>query len=92
MTATSTTCFAYANNIHTVDGGTHLAGFRSRADARPQQLREEMRACSKSPKANLSGEDVREGLTAVISVKIPNPEFEGQTKAKLGSAEAQRRR
>ena len=78
---------AYANNIHTVDGGTHLAGFRS-ALTRVLNNYAKKNGILKETEANLSGEDVREGLTAVISVKIPNPEFEGQTKAKLGSAEA----
>ena len=78
---------AYANNIHTVDGGTHLAGFRS-ALTRVLNNYAKKTGILKDTEANLSGEDVREGLTAVISVKIPNPEFEGQTKAKLGSTEA----
>ena len=78
---------AYANNIHTVDGGTHLAGFRS-ALTRVLNNYAKRNGILKESEANLSGEDVREGLTAVISVKLPNPEFEGQTKAKLGSAEA----
>ncbi|MBC5824557.1 MAG: DNA topoisomerase (ATP-hydrolyzing) subunit B [Candidatus Eremiobacteraeota bacterium] len=79
--------FAYANNIHTVDGGTHLAGFRS-ALTRVVNNYAKKTGMLKESDGSLSGEDVREGLTAVISVKLPNPEFEGQTKAKLGSAEA----
>ena len=82
------TVFAYANNIHTVDGGTHLAGFRS-ALTRVLNNYAKKSGILKENEDNLSGEDVREGLAAVISVKIPSPEFEGQTKAKLGSAEAQ---
>ena len=82
------TVFAYANNIHTVDGGTHLAGFRS-ALTRVINTYAKKNGILKDSEGNLAGEDVREGLAAVISVKIPNPEFEGQTKAKLGSAEAQ---
>ncbi|MDQ6779894.1 MAG: DNA topoisomerase (ATP-hydrolyzing) subunit B [Candidatus Eremiobacteraeota bacterium] len=78
---------AYANNIHTVDGGTHMAGFRS-AITRVLNNYAKKNGLLKESEANLSGEDVREGLTAVVSVKLPNPEFEGQTKAKLGSAEA----
>jgi DNA gyrase subunit B len=78
---------AYANNIHTVDGGTHVAGFRS-ALTRVLNNYAKKNGILKESEANLSGEDVREGLTVVISVKLPNPEFEGQTKAKLGSAEA----
>jgi DNA gyrase subunit B len=80
--------FAYANNIHTVDGGTHLAGFR-RALTRVLKNYAKKSGMLKDSDSDLTGEDVREGLTAVISVKIPNPEFEGQTKAKLGSAEAE---
>jgi DNA gyrase subunit B len=81
--------FAYANNIHTVDGGTHLAGFRA-ALTRVINNYAKKSGMLKETEGSLSGEDVREGLTAVISVKLPNPEFEGQTKAKLGSTEAQR--
>jgi len=77
--------YAFANNINTVDGGTHLTGFRT---ALTRSLNDYARksAILKDSDANLSGEDVRDGLTAVISVKLPNPEFEGQTKAKLGNA------
>ena len=80
--------FAFANNINTVDGGTHLTGFRSAltrslndygANAGPAQ----------GWRDNFTGEDVREGLTAIISVKMPDPQFESQTKAKLGNAEGQ---
>ena len=80
--------YAYANNIHTVDGGTHLSGFR-RALTRVINNYAKKSGMLKDSDGSLSGEDVREGLTAVISVKIPSPEFEGQTKAKLGSAEAE---
>ena len=79
--------YAYANNIHTVDGGTHLIGFRM-ALTRVLNTYAKKHGMLKESENNLSGEDVREGLTAVVSVKLPNPEFEGQTKAKLGSAEA----
>jgi DNA gyrase subunit B len=77
---------AFANNIHTVDGGTHVAGFRA---ALTGSLNEWARKSStlSEKEANLSGDDVREGLTAVISVKLTNPQFEGQTKAKLGNAD-----
>ncbi len=77
--------FAFANNINTVDGGTHLTGFRT---ALTRSLNEFARKSGvlKDSDGNLSGEDVRDGLTAVISVKLPNPEFEGQTKGKLGNA------
>jgi DNA gyrase subunit B len=77
---------AFANNINTVDGGTHLTGFRA---ALTSSLNDWARRAGllKDSDANLSGEDVREGLTAVISVKLTDPQFEGQTKAKLGNAE-----
>jgi DNA gyrase subunit B len=80
------TVLAFANNINTVDGGTHLTGFRA---ALTTSLNDWARraAVLKESDANLSGDDVREGLTAVISVKLPEPQFEGQTKAKLGNAE-----
>ncbi|HEX8939948.1 MAG TPA: DNA topoisomerase (ATP-hydrolyzing) subunit B [Candidatus Limnocylindrales bacterium] len=78
--------FSFANNINTVDGGTHLTGFRT---ALTRSLNDYARRAGllKESDANLSGEDVREGLTAVISVKLVDPQFEGQTKAKLGNAE-----
>jgi DNA gyrase subunit B len=79
--------FAYANNIHTVDGGTHLVGFRTSL-TRVLNNYAKKHGMLKESEGNLSGEDVREGLTAVVSVKLPNPEFEGQTKAKLGSTAA----
>jgi DNA gyrase subunit B len=78
--------FSFANNINTVDGGTHLTGFRT---ALTRSLNDYARRAGilKESDANLSGDDVREGLTAVISVKLVDPQFEGQTKAKLGNAE-----
>ncbi len=78
--------FTFANNINTVDGGTHLTGFRS---ALTRSLNDYARRAGilKENDGNLSGDDVREGLTAVISVKLVDPQFEGQTKAKLGNAE-----
>lgn len=80
------TLLAFANNIHNPEGGTHVAGFKS---ALTRTLNNYARAKNllKEKQENLSGEDVREGLTAVISVKLPDPQFEGQTKGKLGSAE-----
>jgi DNA gyrase subunit B len=77
---------AFANNINTVDGGTHVTGFRA---ALTSSLNDWARraAVLKDSDGNLSGDDVREGLTAVISVKLTDPQFEGQTKAKLGNAE-----
>jgi DNA gyrase subunit B len=78
--------YAFANNINTVDGGTHLTGFRS---ALTRTINDYARKNNllKDNDTNLSGEDVREGLTAVISVKLIDPQFEGQTKAKLGNAD-----
>ncbi len=80
------TIFTYANNIGTREGGTHLIGFKS---ALTRTLNDFMKRLNLAKKLeeNLSGDDVREGLTAVISVKIPEPQFEGQTKAKLGNSE-----
>ena len=76
----------FANNINTEEGGSHLSGFRS---ALTRTINDYGRKYNliKEKEENLSGDDVREGLTAVISVKIPNPQFEGQTKAKLGNSE-----
>ncbi len=77
--------FSYANNINTIDGGTHLSGFRSALTRAINQYLKN----KKSAKDNvtISGDDTREGLTAVISVKLPFPQFEGQTKSKLGNSE-----
>ncbi len=80
----SETIFSFANNINTVDGGTHLSGFRS-ALTRTINAAALSSGLIKDPKENLTGDDVREGLTAVISVKLPQPQFEGQTKGKLNS-------
>jgi DNA gyrase subunit B len=79
---------AFANTIHTIEGGSHLTGFRS---ALTNVLNRYARKAGilKEQDPNLSGEDVREGLTAVISVKVLDPQFEGQTKGKLGNAEVQ---
>ena len=76
--------FAFANTINTVDGGTHLSGFRS-ALTRTINAYGKSANLFKNVKMALSGDDVREGLTAVISVKLPQPQFEGQTKGKLNS-------
>jgi DNA gyrase subunit B len=78
------TLFTFANNINTVDGGTHLSGFRS-ALTRTINAFGQQAGLFKDVKENLTGDDVREGLTAVISVKVPQPQFEGQTKGKLQS-------
>jgi DNA gyrase subunit B len=80
----SETVFSFANNINTVDGGTHLSGFRS-ALTRTINAAAAANSLIKDPKDNLTGEDVREGLTAVVSVKLPQPQFEGQTKGRLNS-------
>ncbi len=76
--------FSFANTINTVDGGTHLSGFRS-ALTRTINAYGKDANLFKNAKISLSGDDVREGLTAVISVKLPQPQFEGQTKGKLNS-------
>ena len=76
--------FSFANNINTVDGGTHLSGFRG-SITRTINNYAETSGMMKNAKVALSGDDVREGLVAVISVKIPQPQFEGQTKGKLNS-------
>ena len=80
----SETIFTYANNINTVDGGAHLTGFRT-ALTRTINAAGEAAGMFKDVKEKLTGDDVREGLTAVISVKLPQPQFEGQTKGKLNS-------
>jgi DNA gyrase subunit B len=80
------TLLAFANNINTVDGGTHVTGFR-RALTRSLNDWARRSGILKDSDGNLSGDDVREGLTAVVSVKLTDPQFEGQTKAKLGNAE-----
>jgi len=82
--AYSETVFSFANNINTVDGGTHLQGFRS-ALTRTINYAGQQLGLFKDVKDNLTGDDVREGLVAVISVKLPQPQFEGQTKGKLNS-------
>ncbi|MEK7405904.1 MAG: ATP-binding protein, partial [Acidobacteriota bacterium] len=76
--------FSFANNINTVDGGAHLSGFRS-ALTRTINAYGQQAGLFKDVKENLTGDDVREGLTAVVSVKLPQPQFEGQTKGKLNS-------
>jgi len=80
------TIFAFANNINTHEGGTHLSGFRT-ALTRAVNSYALSNKYIKSAKENLSGDDIREGVTAIVSVKLPDPQFEGQTKTKLGNSE-----
>ena len=80
--------YSFANNINTVDGGSHLVGFRTALTRTINRyIQNHYKANSKGEKPSLQGDDLREGLTAVISVKLPQPEFEGQTKTKLGTSE-----
>ncbi len=78
--------YSFANNINTIEGGSHLSGFKS-ALTRSLNNYFKNNASSKDQKISMSGDDIREGLTAVISVKVPDPQFEGQTKTKLGNSE-----
>lgn len=79
--------YSFANNIHTYEGGTHESGFKT---ALTRVINDYARKNNliKENEANLTGEDVREGLTAIVSIKHPDPQFEGQTKTKLGNTEA----
>ena len=79
--------FCFANNINTVEGGTHLVGFRTALTRAFNRYFASQSKNGKGEAESVTGDDVREGLTAVISVKLPQPEFEGQTKAKLGTRE-----
>ena len=76
--------YSFANNIDTHEGGTHLAGFKSALTKTVNEYAKRNKFI-KENEGNLTGEDIREGLTAVISVKLPEPQFEGQTKTKLGN-------
>ena len=78
--------FSFANNINTLEGGTHLIGFKAALTRTINQYATSANLL-KGAKENLTGEDVREGLAGVISIKIPEPQFEGQTKTKLGNSE-----
>jgi DNA gyrase subunit B len=82
----SETMYSFANNVNTIEGGTHLIGFKS-ALTRTINNYAVANDLLKDMKENLTGDDVREGLAAVISIKLPDPQFEGQTKAKLGNSE-----
>ncbi len=86
--AYSETIFAFANNINTTEGGTHLSGFRS-ALTRTVNAYAKTNKLIKDEKQSMGGDDIREGITAVLSVKIPEPQFEGQTKTKLGNGEVE---
>lgn len=79
--------YSYANNINTTDGGSHLVGFKSGLTKTINDYGRRFNLLKESDK-NLTGEDIREGLTCVLSIKIENPQFEGQTKTKLGNSEA----
>ena len=79
--------FSFVNNINTREGGTHVAGFRTALTRAITKFIEENNLLPKNAKLSITGDDVREGLVAVISVKVPNPQFEGQTKSKLGNSE-----
>ena len=79
--------YSFVNNINTPEGGTHLAGFKSALTTTLNDYARKNKLLRES-ETNLSGEDIREGLTAIISIKIEEPQFEGQTKGKLGTAEA----
>lgn len=81
------TLFSFANNINTVEGGTHLSGFKSALTRAINQYAKSKNLLKDD--TSITGDDVREGLTAVISVKVPNPQFEGQTKTKLGNSEVE---
>jgi DNA gyrase subunit B len=83
----SSNIYSFANNIHTYEGGTHESGFKT-ALTRVINDYARKNGLIKDSDQNLSGEDVREGLTAIVSIKHPNPQFEGQTKTKLGNSEA----
>ena len=78
--------FSFANNINTYEGGTHESGFKT---ALTRMINDYARKSSllKEADANLTGDDVREGLTAIVSIKHPDPQFEGQTKTKFGNSE-----
>jgi DNA gyrase subunit B len=79
--------YSFANNINTTEGGTHLSGFRAALTRTVNTYATKSNLAKDLKDANIGGEDIREGLTAVISVKIPRPQFEGQTKTKLGNTE-----
>jgi DNA gyrase subunit B len=83
----SESLFAFANSVNTVEGGTHLSGFRAALTRTINSYANQNNLTKELKEMSLSGEDVREGLSAVVSVKLPNPQFEGQTKTKLGNTD-----
>ena len=85
-TSYSENIHSYVNNINTIEGGTHLAGFRTALTRTLKKYAEDTKVLEKA-KVEIAGEDFREGLTAVISIKVAEPQFEGQTKTKLGNSE-----
>ena len=85
-TSYSENLHSYVNNINTIEGGTHLAGFRAALTRTLKKYAEDSKALEKA-KVEIAPEDIREGLTAVISIKVAEPQFEGQTKTKLGNSE-----
>ena len=86
MTVIKEHIFSYVNNINTIEGGTHVAGFRA-AITRVFKAYGDKNGLFEKAKVEMEGDDFREGLSAVISVKVPEPQFEGQTKTKLGNNE-----
>jgi len=82
----SESVYTYANNIHTVEGGTHLSGFRAAMTRTINDYARNMKGAKESDSA-MSGDDVREGITAILCVRLSDPQFEGQTKTKLGNSE-----
>lgn len=86
--AYSENIYSFANNINTIEGGTHLSGFRAAVTRSVNQYARANKLLKDDADA-MSGEDIREGMTAVISIKLPNPQYEGQTKTKLGNGEVQ---
>ena len=80
-------CYSFVNNINTPEGGTHLTGFRNALTKTFNEYAKIMKLVKENDPA-LTGEDIREGMTAIVSIKIPEPQFEGQTKQKLGNSEA----
>ena len=86
--AYSENIYSFCNNINTIEGGTHLSGFRS-ALTRTVNSYAKANKIFKNDGDSMSGDDIREGLTAIVSVKVPDPQFEGQTKTKLGNSEVQ---